>query len=235
MTRRRLTRTAASLVLAAVGAVTLSIGAAAPAQAAPPELLLSLDGSTFSPTLGPGLFDGLGSLVPGESLETSLWVMNSSTDPGVMRVTVADLVIPSFEFGSHVTLTADDGVQLITESLSDLANCSIVVPSRSVSAGGVVRIDMTISMSTALTGLQAQSEAAQLDLGVALRDAATGVFPAVNGCPAEQRRTPTASDPLAFTGAVVLPTLGFAAALLVGGLLLVFARRRRRDDDEVSE
>ena len=46
MTRQRLTRTAVSLVLAAVSAVALSVLPAASAQAAPPEVLVSTDGTT---------------------------------------------------------------------------------------------------------------------------------------------------------------------------------------------
>ena len=230
MTRQRLTRTAVSLVLAAVSAVALSVLPAASAQAAPPEVLVSTDGYNFSPSLTAGVFDGFGALVPGDSISATLWVMNDSADPGLVRVSVSDLLVPSIEFGTGVILTSNDGQQLRTASLGELAVCSVIVPSVSVPPGGVVRINLAVRMLD-LNGLTAQGQTANLDFAVAMRDAAGGAFPNVSGCPAFA----APSGPLAFTGAQsVLPIAAFALALVAGGLVLILRRRRDEETEKMT-
>ena len=226
MTRQRLTRTVVSFVLAAVSAVAFSLATAAPANAAPPEVLVSSDGTNFAPNLTTGIFDGFGRLVPGDSIAASLWVKNESPDPGLVRVSVADLVVPSIEFGTGVILSSNDGQQLRTASLGELAVCSVIVPSASVPPGGVLRIDLSVRMLD-VSGLTAQGESADLGLRVAMRDGSAGPFPDASGC----LSAAAPGGPLAFTGvAPVLPTASFALALVGGGLVLVLRRRRREEE-----
>ena len=228
MTRQRLTRTAAGLVLAAVSAVALAVLPAVSAQAAPPEVLVSTDGTNFGPSLTTGVFDGLGTLVPGGSIAASLWVKNDSPDPGLVRVSVADLVVPSLEFGTGVILSSNDGLQLRTASFGELAVCSVIVPSVSVPPGGVLRINLAVRMLD-VDGLTAQGETGNLGLRVSMRDLAGGPFPTASGCPAFA----APSGPLAFTGAHgVMPIAAFAIALVSGGLVVVLRRRR---DEEVEK
>jgi hypothetical protein len=233
MTRQRLTRTAVGFVLAAVSAVALSLGGATSASAASSDVLLSTDGVTYTPTLTGGLFDGLGQLVPGESITASLWIKNPEADPATIRVTVADLVMPSAAFAAGVEIRSNDGATNRTAGLDALATCSEILSPRAIAAGGVVRVDITIHMLDTVAGLDAQNETASLDFAVAIRDAAAGPFPNAQGCPNTIPAADPARDPLAFTGArYVLPGFGFAVALLVGGLFLIIGKRRRREDDE---
>jgi hypothetical protein len=231
MTRRRLTRTAVSLALAAVGAVTLSLAAAVPAHAAPPEVLVSTDGFTFAPTLSHDLFD-LDLLVPGESLEASLWVRNPGTSAGLMRIMVDSLVVDSDAFRTGVTLTATEGGNSTSAPLGDLDACAVVVAPLTVPAGGDVRIDLEVRMSETLTGLEGQAGDATLGLRVAMRDAVAGPFPPGDACVASAADPAPAGDGLAFTGArLIVPTLIVAFVLLVGGILFLFIRRRRSDEE----
>jgi len=236
MTRQRLTRTVASLALAAVSAVAFTLASApAPAAAAPPEVLVSLDGTNFAPTLPAGPFDTLGLLVPGDSLVASLWIMNSSADPGLVRVTVDDLVVPSPAFATGVILSADDGIASRSATFGQLETCSTVLPVTTLAAGAVIRIDLTLAMLAALAGLEAQGEAAQLGFAVDLRDVASGPFPTANGCPPGINGLASPAGAVAFTGvASVGATLGWAVALLVGGTLLLVVRRRRDDEEAVA-
>jgi hypothetical protein len=235
MIGRRLTRSAVGFVLAAASAAVISLGSApGAATAAPPEMLLSTDGVHFGPTLAAGLFDGLDLLVPGDSVDARFWVRNSSPDAGVIRIVVADLVVPSPAFASGITLTSNDGSQLRTSSLGELAACSVIVPSRTIAAGAIVRIDLTVRMLPTLVGLEAQDEVADLEFGVAMRDAASGPFPAVNGCASTTVPAAGPGGGLAFTGAIIIPTIAVAMALLVCGLLLFVVRRRHADDEEPS-
>lgn len=228
MTRQRLTRTAVSLVLAAVSAVALSVLPAVSAQAAPPEVLVSTDGTNFSPNLSSGVFDSLGLLIPGGTLTASLWVKNDSPDPGLVRVSVADLVVPSIEFGTGVILSSNDGSQLRTASLGELAVCSVIVPSVSVPPGGVLQINLAVRMLD-VDGLTAQGESGNLGLRVSMRDVAGGPFPTASGCPSFA----APGGPLAFTGAQgILPVAVFALALVAGGLVLILRRRRNEEAEK---
>ena len=231
MTRRRLTRTVTSFVLAAVGAVTLSLATGAPAQAAAPEVLVSTDGVTFGTTLPDDLFD-LDLLVPGESLEASLWVRNPGTSTGLMRVMVDSLVVDSDAFRTGVTLTATEGGVSSTAALGDLDSCAVVVAPITVPAGGDVRIDLAVRMSETLTGLDGQSGDATLAFRVAMREAVAGPFPAGDACATSVADPAPASDGLAFTGSrLVVPTLIVAVALLAVGFLFLLIRRRRSDEE----
>ena len=72
MIRWRRRAKAAASVLAVAAAVTL--GVAAPAQAAGPQVLVSADGVTFTPNVTVGLFDDVGILVPQDVETRSIWV-----------------------------------------------------------------------------------------------------------------------------------------------------------------
>lgn len=231
--------------IAAAGAVAVMAAAAAfvaaPASAAEPEILVSDDGVTFAPTLTDGLFDGLGLLVPGESISTSLWVRNPSSTDGSLRLTVEDLVTPSQAFADNVTLSADVGNFIWTWSLAELEACGTVVPTLAIGAGDTVRIDLTAALGD-VTGLDAQNESANVGISVMVRDA---VSPFPNEPCLQAPVDPTDPDDgdgdnggggsdggLSGTGADVAATLWAAVILLAGGFLIVFARRRRRDEDE---
>lgn len=232
--------------IAAAGAVAVTAAVAAllavpAAQAATPEILVSDDGVSFAPTLTDGLFDGLGLLVPGESISASLWVRNPSSTDGSLRLTIDDLVTPSQVFADNVTLTADSGNLTWSWSLADLEDCGAVVPTLAIGAGDTVRIDLTAALGD-VSGLDAQNESASVGLSVIVRDA---VNPFPNEACAEAPVDPTDPDDgdgnnagggsdgsLSGTGADIGPTLWVALALLAGGFVIVIARRRRRDEDE---
>lgn len=248
-------RARALVAAAAVALLTAMVGvvAAPAAQAAPPEILVSDDGVTFTPSLTDGLFDGLGELVPLESISTSVWVRNTSSTNGSLRLTVDDFVQPSQEFAENVTITADAGPYSWTLSLADLETCGTIVPTLAIAAGATVRINLTAEMGN-LTGQDAQAEAADMDLTVYVRDAASP-FPSAR-CEQPGEGGPTdPTDPdnpgggsdnsggsdnnaggddssLSHTGADVARTLAIGLLLAVTGFIIVFARRRRSDEDE---
>lgn len=232
---RRATAVTGLATLAIVGAAV----AAPAAQPAAPQILVSDDGVTFAPTLTDGLFDGLGLLIPGESITASLWVRNPSSTDGSLRVSVDALAGGSAVFSQNVSIEATLGVDSWTFSLSQLAECGTVIPSVPIAAGTTVRIDFTAALADSVVGLEAQRESAEVGLNVAVRDAR-------NPFPAERCEAPgpDPADPdgggsaggtdgeLSGTGANAMPTIAAAIVLLVGGLIIVVTRRRRHDEDD---
>lgn len=217
----------------------LILALAGPASAATPEVLLSDDGVNFSTGLPGGLFDGLGLLVPGESVTTTLWVKNPTADLAVARVSVGALSVPSAAFAAGVTLTTIDvgTAATSTASFADLQRCAVLVPSHTLGAREVLRVDFTVTMSESVSGSDAQGQAAVLDFQVAMRDAAAGAFPNA-GCvnpttpsmPADVARRQGSG--LAYTGQAPATFLFSFAGVLIGvGIFCVVRRRRGKPGD----
>ncbi|WP_309616574.1 hypothetical protein [Salinibacterium sp.] len=253
MMRSAWTRVAA-VALSTVIATGLILAMAGPASAASPEVLLSDDGVNFSTGLPGGLFDDLGLLVPGESVTTTLWVKNPTVDFAVARVSVGALSVPSAAFAAGVTLTTLDVGTAATSraSFAELQRCAVLVPSHTLGAREVLRIDFTVTMSESVSGSDAQGQAAVLDFQVAMRDAAAGAFPNAEcvspstppapTVPANPGLSTTASMPagvsrrlgsgLAYTGQAPATFLFPCAGVLIGVGIFCVVRRRRRKPGE---
>src|SRR5690606_7160579 len=113
--------------LAVTGAVIAALVVAAPASAATPQVLVSVDGTAFSSNLSTQLFDDLDLIVPGDSMSSSMWVRNDSPDTALVRVAITDLVIPSTQFGAAVTLSSTMNGFTHMASLGSLSNCAVIV------------------------------------------------------------------------------------------------------------
>jgi len=237
MIRVRRSTLAASV---AAGALMLTLGFAAPAQAATPEILVSADGTTFTSVFAGNLFVNAGALVPQDVETASFWVRNPLTTPAQMRVSVSSLATSNPDLAVNMKLTSVDvGMGVIrSATIADLAACDIVVPPRSIPAGATMRVDVSLEMLDA-PGQVAQNQLGALKFLVGMRDAAAGAFPA-SACddvgvaiPAIPPTTP-AGDPggLIKTG-VDLPYDMFAlAAGLIGfGFLMLLRRRRERHEE----
>lgn len=229
-------RIAALSATVAVALVLIVAGVVAPAAAANDSVLLSRDGVTFTPTLGGGLFDGAGSLVPGHSVSESLWVRNPSTSPAALRVSIRNLPSTSKVFADGVSLSSVDslsGSSAISQSLSRLGACEVVSSAPSVAAGGTVKLTLTFTMAD-LTAMVGQTDRASLDLMVAMKDASAGAY---SGLACRDDGTLLAGTgnfrTVAFTGgSIPVPLIGGGGVLLGVGMFLVIARRRRQSEHD---
>ena len=235
MPRNRIRRyvAAAILVLVALG-LTTATGTAASAE--DPRILVSGDGVTFTPTLTSALFDELGMLIPQESIESSLWVKNTATTDGSLRLRVKELANAPEVFTRNVTLTAMSGNKTWTSTLDEFADCDSVIPTLPIPAGETVRVDLVLAMAD-VDGLTAQDESANLAFAVDMRDA-QDAFPAQacaladNGDAAlPSGGTLPGEGALPRTGADFIPTAALSLGLLFGGLIILLARRRRRSEE----
>lgn len=227
------------LRIALVAALAVMAGAVlptAPAQAASPELVISTDGVNFAPAASVNLFDDLALIVPGDAMSAQLWVRNQSTTSALVRIAVTDLVIPSPEFGAAVTLTTTMNGFSYASSLGSLSNCQVIVQAQTIPAGGTVRVDLDVNMSSGTSGRDAQGETASLGFLVAGHDWAAGPFPDADGCATEssggsEGGSSGGAPKLPFTGAELGASAFVAVGLLAVGALFVLLRRRRRDEE----
>jgi LPXTG-motif cell wall-anchored protein len=222
-----------SLAVAVALALPVAAADAAPAAASGPGILLSRDGVHYAESLGgAGLFDGVGRLVPGDTVTSGFWVGNPLPVPVSLRVSVGSLAFSSPELARGLRLLASDSSGTTTEiGLDMLDRCEVILPSSGVPAGGRVRIELALAVLDEPARV-AQDDRGSLDFVVAMRDAEAGPFPA-SACDDAGAVVPVVGGPrtddgLARTGAAptALPLLT-AGFLLGGGLYLV--RRRRRE------
>lgn len=227
----------AALAVAGVGATV------APAAASEgPDLLVSTDGVVFAAAASEDLLDGLALLIPGQATTASLWVRNPTPAPAQMRISARQVQIPSEEFGESVWVAVrDQGTGAATTApLARVDACDLLVPQRTVAAGGTERFDITFTMDD-VDGETAQGEAAGMSLLVAMRDAEAGPFP-TSACDDDGvvvgrgPAVPASSGALARTGtSVPIGALAIGAHLLGAGLFLLAGRRRRRSDDRLPQ
>jgi LPXTG-motif cell wall-anchored protein len=225
---RRMVR--AIIALAALALAGVMILPAAPAHAAPPEILVSTDGVNFAPATAVDLFDDLDLIVPGDTMDAQLWIRNNSPTPALVRVAVTGLTVSSPVFGSAVTLSSTLNASSYASTISALTDCDVVVQTQTVGAGNTVRVDFEVSMASAASGLTGQGGTGSLGFIATAHDPAAGPFPTSDGCTAAAAPRPGASGSLAWTGSEIMPTVFVAVALLGLGLLFTLLRRRRRDD-----
>ncbi len=239
MIDRRIRRFLAAFAL---GGAVIAAPLATPdsAAAAPSDILVSTDGITFTEANLVDPLAGIGLLVPGDSVQRSLWVRNDTARDAYFRLTVSDLVVPLTAYPDAITVMTTHGIDSRFDRLSDLTVCSALVRSASIHAGAVARIDFTIAMDSTVPGLVAQNETAQFGVRVSMRDVVGGPYPGVDGCVSDNGGGggagyggASANGPrLPFTGTDAIPLAFLAVASLTGGILaIIIARRRHRRDE----
>lgn len=203
------------------------LGPAAGAHAADP-LELSLDGTTWSPTLPVGLFASPAAAVPGDVLVSALWVRNGSADPARVSLRVAD------DLGVGTGTLASD-LSLRIDGTPVAAGATWLGPD--LQPGAAARVDLVVTYAATSARTSRHGTAAVLDTvtlvqtGVGRRvtqpTAAAPVRPIATIATTTTTREP-ADPPLAHTGADAAGVLGAALAATLGGAVLVAARRRSR-------
>lgn len=226
-------------ILVAAGSSVLAVTTSTTAATA--ELQFSADGgASWSDTAPTTLFDASWRAVPGDRLQTSLLVRSTRDAPTVMMVAIADAAVSDPLFDEAITVQGDDGTGagLPATRLSALAACEEVVPTRTLVADQQVPIEMTVNVSPALAGHQAENASARFDLQIGLADVGAPTTP--NGCPIDPAviagfaapGSQTGTGRIAYTGTDLFhPALAVAASALGAGALLALAGRRRREDD----
>ncbi|WP_104200251.1 LPXTG cell wall anchor domain-containing protein [Cryobacterium sp. Y29] len=204
------------------------------------DVRVSSDGVHFASSLSAGLFDSFGTLIPGGSMGSELWIQNPSDAPANVRLSLREPGGASADLTEYLTLSVHDVASHIvtTVPLRGGENCAVLTPAQPLAAGATLRVAITIEMMN-VTGLTAQNARTDLGILVALRDEEAGPF-GPSACDDEGVLIPAAAgagaELAAPLGSVALPRTGVdlpIPALIGGGLLLgvggLLVTRRRRE------
>ncbi|PZQ91984.1 MAG: hypothetical protein DI534_03330 [Leifsonia xyli] len=193
------------VIIAAAFALLLGV-VASPAQAASAAsdpLGVSHDGVTFASAYSGNLFGGA-QIVPGGTITRSFWVKNQASTAGNLAVAIRDVGGTDGVFISALSVSADAGVGSgPTVELADVAPCSTLVRGVGMSAGAIVRVDVSLALSDTLTGTEAQRSLGEFDIIATLTS--TDVA-APDGCTA-----PVAPPGGGSGGTVTIPGAGGAS------------------------
>lgn len=176
------------VAIVALLVVGLGLWAAAPASAAPKPIGLSLDGITYTDDLPTSLFaDAV--IVPGDTALRSFYVKNRAADAGNLAVALQGVTGIDSVMISALSVSADAGAASGSSVAFTSANpCRSLVSGVGLASGGVVRVDVYLTLGSSLTGRTSQSSVGSFDLHVTLTS--TDVA-APNGCAAVTPPPPT--------------------------------------------
>jgi LPXTG-motif cell wall-anchored protein len=180
--RRLIVRMGAVVTLAALAcAATFGLSAApALADTTPsPVVLVSTDGVTYTPNLSVGLFENAGALVPGDTVDSELYIKNPIATSATIRVNVSDITSVSPDLLEYMQLTAVNTLSgaTITATWAQLMNCAVLVMPVTIPGSSVLPVKLTLEMLNAPAQV-AQSRIGWLHADVQMEDAVAGSFPA---------------------------------------------------------
>jgi hypothetical protein len=149
---------------------------ASPAMAAD-EVLVSADGVTFSSTYPGTLFDSIAQFVPGDSDQETFYVRNGGSEPGHLRITLADTIAADSDFADALTVSAST-VHRPGQNASILsANpCWVLLEGVTLGVGETIGVTTTVALGN-LNGQAGQGATAEFSLGVALSSASVSLPP----------------------------------------------------------
>lgn len=234
-------RRRAALAVVAVLAGALALAPALPQAAIAAggeELMVSLDGSTFTAGNDLPIFTSMGRVVPGDRATESVWVRNDAATAGMLRVDMLDASTDDPELADGFTLDVQaPGLPRSAVTVGDAVGngpCTVVGDGLVLQPGQVVRLDLTAEVSSALAGQAGSLGTVSFRLrGVLTEAAAASPLEAGAAC---QVALPDFGD-LSGTGSsspVLLVVIGIVA-VVGGAFIALVAHRRRRRRDESAE
>lgn len=238
MRSRLHTRRQPAAIGAALAVALVLCGAPTAADAAPTDAIsLSSNGVDFAPDLPAGLFNSLGTFIPGRTASVRIWVRNDSPAEARLRVDAWAEASTDPEYTASLTISATvPDAPGRAAALGSQPSCTALVTDRILDSGSAVPITFRLSMSD-VAGTTAQAASADAMLRFTLTDAAA---PAPEDCPPGGTTVPVVGGPgaapasgpsmddLAQTGLDFQVSLAAATALVIGGLAALLRRRRRQ-------
>lgn len=221
-------RRASGIAIAAVLSVVLGATSASAATGVG-VVELSDDGVSFARTYPGAVFDNIALLSPGDSQTETIYVRNTGTAAGYLRITLRDVSFSDTDYADALTVTTSTPSNPgSSHSVSGANPCRVTNEGVLVAAGQTVPVTATLDLGN-LTGTQGQGATASLSLRFTLTDTTPGSLPATH-CGASGSTVPlvptspappgaTNSSDAATTGAAGLPvpTPSASPAIADGG------------------
>jgi hypothetical protein len=171
----------ATFALATVLAMSALIGATpASAVTGVGVVEVSDDGVNFDRNYPGGLFDAIAQLVPGDSQSETVYVRNSGTAAGYLRVTLRDVNYSDQKFADALTVTTSTPSSVGSAAAISSANpCQVVHEGTLIAPGEIVPVVATLALGN-LNGADGQGATATLAMRFTLSDATAGTLPPTN-------------------------------------------------------
>ncbi|EAR25735.1 hypothetical protein A20C1_07643 [marine actinobacterium PHSC20C1] len=166
-------------------ALMIALGAllgASPASAAPGVGIaeLSDDGVSFSRTYPGVIFNDIARLSPGDSQSKTIYVRNTGTVAGYLRITMREVRYSDSHYGDALSVrTGTTGSSGSAISVSTANPCMVTHEGTIIAPGQVVPIVATLALGN-LSGSDGQGATASLALRFSLTDSRPGSLPATN-------------------------------------------------------
>ncbi|WP_341952915.1 hypothetical protein [Salinibacterium sp. TMP30] len=177
---RRASGIAIVVALSAMLGATPSSAAPASAATGVGVVEVSNDGVNFSRTYSAAVFDNIARLSPGDSQSETIYVRNSGTVAGYLRITMREVRYSDQHYGNALNLTTSTpAVAGTAKSISSANPCQVTYEGTIVAPGAIVPVVATLALGN-LSGTDGQGATASLALRFALSDTTPGTLPATN-------------------------------------------------------
>lgn len=165
--------------LGAVAVLSLVLGAT-PAHAATGVgvVELSEDGLSFARTYPGAVFDSIALLSPGDSQSETIYVRNTGTAAGYLRITMQDVSYSDPDYADALTVTTSMPSNAGSpHSISGASPCLVTNEGVTIAAGQTVPVTATLDLGD-LNGTQGQGATASISLRFTLSDTTPGTLAA---------------------------------------------------------
>ncbi|MBH0053249.1 hypothetical protein I6E74_03585 [Salinibacterium sp. SWN139] len=165
--------------IATAALLSLMLGAT-PASAATGVGVIELsdDGVSFARTYPGAIFDSIALLSPGDSQTETVYVRNTGTVAGYLRITMQDVSYSDTNYADALTVTTSTPNNAGSpQSISGASPCLVTNEGVTIAAGQTVPVTATLDLGD-LTGSQGQGATASVSLRFTLSDTTPGTLPA---------------------------------------------------------
>ncbi|MGJ8720477.1 MAG: hypothetical protein ACSHW9_01410 [Salinibacterium amurskyense] len=141
---------------------------------------LSDDGVSFARSYPGAVFDSIALLSPGDSQTETIYVRNTGTAAGYLRITMRDVSFSDTDYADALTVTTSTPSNAgAAQAISGAAPCLVTTEGVLVAAGQTVPVTANLALGN-LTGVQGQGATASISLRFTLSDTTPGSLPATH-------------------------------------------------------
>ncbi|MGV8852215.1 MAG: hypothetical protein ACOH1M_06580 [Rhodoglobus sp.] len=141
---------------------------------------VSNDGVNFTRTYSAVVFDNIARLSPGDSQSETLYIRNTGTVAGYLRVSMREVRYSDQDYGNSLTLTTSTPSSPgSAKSISSADPCQVTHEGTLIAPGATVPVLATLALGD-LSGSEGQGATASFALRFSLTDSTPGALPATD-------------------------------------------------------